>query len=544
MKSVMTPQQLFNQVASPDIQRSTFDRSHGYKTTFNAGKLIPIFIDEALPGDTLKLNTSLFGRLATPLKPIMDNIHLDVHYFSVPIRLVWENWQRFNGEQDNPSDSVDFIMPTITSPTGGYQEHSIYDYLGIPTKIANLEHRADFLRAINLIWNQWYRDQNLQDSLTVPKDDGPDLPSLYSILPRGKRKDYFTAALPFAQKAQPVSIPVGGTAPLTTNSAPVILNSTLNPWIAKHDTLNTTLNNQDGFSTYPAGQLKSNLGVTHAQAKFDPNGTLSTNLTGISADLSQATAVTINALREAFQIQKMYERDARGGTRYTELLQSHFGVISPDARLQRPEYLGGGTLNLNVNPIAQTAPTATGSTPQGNLAAVGQFSDQSHGFMKSFTEHEIVIGFISARADLTYQQGLDRMWSRKTRFDFYWPALAHLGEQAILNKEIYAQGASAPTDPDNKVFGYQERWAEYRYKNSRITGLFRSNAAQSLDVWHLSQDFSTLPSLNASFIEEKPPIERIVAVTDEPQFILDAFFDYECTRPMPTFSIPGLIDHF
>lgn len=523
MQSTVTPQEHFARVQSPEMQRSTFDRSHGYKTTFDAGQLIPFFLDEALPGDTFNMRTNIFGRLATPLKPVMDNMYIDIHYFSVPERLVWDNWQKFNGEQRNPGDSTNFIMPTITAPAGGYAEASIYDYMGLPTKIAGIEHRADFLRAYNLIWNEWFRDENLQNSVDTETDNGPDLPTQYIILPRGKRKDYFTSALPWAQKAQPVSIPLG-------QMAPVVSTGTLTKFATisgadREIRISASGANEAVFSgAVPGVQTALGFGTQ----------------TGLQADLSDATAATINQLREAFQVQRMYEKDARGGTRYTELLRSHFGVVSPDARLQRPEYLGGGTASVNVNPIAQTAPTAGGSTPQGNLAAMGTFSMSSKGFVKSFTEHEIIIGLISARADLNYQQGMNRMWSRSTRFDFFWPSLAHLGEQAILNKEIYTQGTSA----DDDVFGYQERYAEYRYKPSMVTSLFRSNATTSLDVWHLSQEFSSLPALNAAFIVENPPIDRIIAVPSEPQFIADMYMNYTCARPMPTYATPGLIDHF
>jgi len=542
MRSVMSPQQHFAQIAKPKIQRSTFDRSHGLKTTFDAGLLIPIFWDEALPGDTFNLNATIFGRIATLEKPIMDNLFADVHFWSVPERLLWTNWQRFNGEQDNPDDSTDFIMPVMSpSPASvGWGEQSLPDYLGLPTKIPGISGvRADVVRAYKLVWNDWYRDENLQDSLTVPLGDGPDTyttdpesANRTVVMPRGRRKDYFTGALPFAQKHEPVSIPLGSTAPVLGIGK---TNATFRTGPAN------AIRESDGPPAVNYGNY-SFIDQSNAQDSYvireNPDNA---GYPGIYADLSEASQITINALREASQIQVMYELDARGGTRYTEILRAHFGVISPDARLQRPEFLGGFTQALNVNPIAQTAPTVDGQTPQGNLAAMGTLTRSQKGFIKSFVEHEIVIGLISVRADMTYQQGLQRPWTRSTRFDFYWPSFANLGEQAILNKEIYCQGSSTP---DNAVFGYQERYAEYRYKPSQITGLFRSNATQSLDVWHLSPEFAELPTL-AGIIPEVPPMARVIAVDSQPDFLLDCFFDYKCARPMPTYAIPGsLVNRF
>jgi hypothetical protein len=525
MKSVMVHN--FSQVPKADIPRSSFDRSHGVKTTFNAGDLVPILVDEVLPGDTFKVDMTGFARMATPIHPMMDNMFMDTHFFAVPMRLVWDNWKKFNGEQVNPGDSVDYVVPTMTSPTGtGYSNESLSDYFGIPTGVGDLEHSTLFHRAYNLIWNDWFRDQNLQDSVVVDKDDGPDSPADYVILKRGKRHDYFTSSLPWPQKGDSIDLPLGSTAPI----------------IAPDDGANAMIVRKasDGSTPGFAGGLEHANGVNttlgggggDAPVYFDPNGSL-------SADLSSATAATINELRQAFQVQKLLERDARSGTRYIEIIKSHFGVSSPDMRIQRPEYLGGGSSPVSITPIAQTSST-DGTSPQGNLGAFATASLHNHGFTKSFTEHCIVIGVVSVRADLTYQQGLNRMFSRGTRYDYYWPALANIGEQAVLNKEIYADGSPA----DDDVFGYQERFAEYRYKPSMITGKLRSNDPQSLDVWHLSQDFGSLPTLNSDFIEENPPIDRVVAVPSEPDFIFDSYIRMKCVRPMPMYSVPGLIDHF
>lgn len=540
MNSVMTHQ--FSQVPAARIPRSIFDRSHGYKTTFDASYLIPVFMDEALPGDTYMVKMSAFARLATPIVPIMDNLFLDSFFFAVPIRLIWTNWEKFNGEQTNPGDSTSYVVPTMAAPAGtGHVVGSLSDYLGIPTGIATLSHSSLWHRAYNLIWNEWFRDENLQNSVTVDTGDGPDTSTNYALLKRGKRHDYFTSCLPWPQKRSAgVSLPLGTEAPIKGKLAAGTVNNAI--FVKNADS-----GGAEGFLRFKDSaavsgiEAEMNAAVVATQTvKLQQSG--DAGMTGYNyADLTNATAATIDQLLEAFALQQLYVRDARGGTRYTEIVRSHFGVVSPDARLQRPEYLGGGSSPIHIHPIAQTSST-DGTSPQGNLAAMGTVSASGHGFSKSFTEHCILLGLVNVRADLNYQQGLHRMFSRSTRFDFYWPALANMGEQSVLNKEIYAQN----TADDALVFGYQERYAEYRYKPSLITGQFRSTYASTLDIWHLAQEFSALPTLNSTFIQDSAAdtVDRVIATPTSPQFLFDSYFKMKCARPMPTYSVPGLVTRF
>ena len=517
---------VFGETPKAEIPRAQFDLSHGLKTTFDSDRIVPILVREVYPADTITCRMTGFARIFSPLKaPIMDNIHLDFFFFYVPYRLLWTNWEKFNGAQDNPGDSTDYTIPVLS--TGTVTTGCLGDYMGLPVGADPGDNDISALpfRANRLIYNEWFRDQNLVSSAGVAVGDGPDSATYFTDQPfkRAKRPDYFTSCLPWPQKGTAVSLPLGTTAPIVGLGT-----------IAQTDQTGPQTVYETGGSTSYSDYFKTSF----VDLVADSDGHPTTPLPVINADLSTASAATINELRQAFQIQRLLERDARSGTRYVEILKSHWDVTSPDFRLQRPEYLGGGKAMLNVSPIAQTG--ETGTTPQGTLTAVGTGGINGVGFAKSFVEHGVIIGYVSARPDLTYQQGIPRWYSRQTRYDFPWPALAHIGEQAVLKKELYVTG----TATDDEVFGYQERYAECRQEPSRLSGKFRSDATGTLDLWHVAQDFASQPALNQTFIEYDTPMSRVQAVTTEPDFIADFWFDMKAAMALPLYGVPGFLDHF
>lgn len=542
-----------------DMSRSTFDRSSSVKTSFNAGDIVPFFLEEVLPGDTFNVKSSKVVRMQTLLTPMMDNVYLDTYYFFVPNRLVWEHWKQFNGENTESAwiPETTYEVPQITSPADtGWSVGTIADYFGIPTGVPNLSVSALPFRAYALVINEWFRDQNLQDPLVVPVDDatvaGVNTGVFLTDCAKGgkpyiaaKYHDYFTSALPSPQKGPDVSITVaqGSQWPVVPLDGSVSLSG--KPMVWKQADGSSF---GSGATNYPIAANGAGASLPGQSVVVTGSSVSGVSATAVPANLwavsdGQAAVATINQLRMAFQIQKLYERDARGGTRYIEILKSHFGVTSPDARLQRPEYLGGNRVPININQVVQQSGTGAGSTtPQGTVVGMSQTTDSHSDFIKSFTEHGFILGVMVVRYDHTYQQGVDRMWSRKSRFDYYWPVFANIGEQAIKNKEIYADGSAK----DNEVFGYQEAWADYRYKPNRVTGEMRSQYAQSLDVWHLADDYDKLPSLSDEWIrEDKSNIDRVLAVQSSlsNQFFADIYIQNRATRPMPLYSVPGLIDH-
>lgn len=511
-------QHAFAQSPNVSIQRSRFDRSKPIKDTVNFDELTPILVEEVLPGDSVSLKTHMFARMATQIKPVMDNMYIDIFYFYAPSRLLWSNWEKFCGAQENPGDSTDYSVPQIAMPATGPEVGSLADHFGLPTDITgSYSVNAMPFRMYNLCYNEWFRDQNLVNSLVVDTDDGPDTYSDYVVKKRLKKHDYFASCLPWPQKGPDVTMALGDTAPVVSNNTSIGLT-------VPGDIANTGLvTGTAPTRLYAAGSTLNNINV-----QFGSN-------TGLETDLSAAVGPTINQVREAFLMQSLFELDARGGTRFTEILKAHYGVTSPDARLQRPELLGLGSVRINSHPVAQNSPTS-GSNAQGQLAAFATSSVTGQiGFNKSFVEHGYIMGIMCARADIAYQQGVNRMWNRQTRYDFYWPKLAALGEQEVLNKEIYVTGTST----DSQVFGYQERYAEYKYSPAEIRGQFRSTYATSIDQWHLAQEFGSLPTLNETFITYNTPVDRVIAVTSEPDLMVDANFEMVWARPMPVYSTPA-----
>lgn len=535
LPSVMNQGHQFSRVPQANIQRSSFDRSHGRKMTFDAGYLNVFYRDWMLPGDTFNLNATFLARLSSTAlnKPVMDNIYLETFFLACPWRLVWANSKKFFGEQE-PLTYTAYLIPTIPTPAAGVVTGSLTNQLGIPFFAASKSINSLWHRFYNLAWNQLFRDENLQASVVVDTDDGPDTYTDYVLLKRGKRHDYFTSCLPFLQKGTALTLPLAGTATVKTAANPLVTGAQ-NPVSWLQSTAGAGLVPSRAIGSMAAGDYVelTNTAVVSAGG----SGLYPTNL---YADLATATSATINAMRQSIALQQMLEIDARAGTRYIELVKGHFGVTSPDMRQQRVEFLGSGQTKININPVAGTNQIGSGATAAGQLTAFGTAVGGGHGFTYSATEHTLLLGLVCVRADLTYQQGIHKDFLASTKYDIYWPSLSNIGEEAVLQGEIFADG----TANDNIVFGYQERYASYRYKPSEIVGNFVSNPSAgvtSLEAYHLSQDFAAAPTLTASFIEEAPPFARIKAVTTEPDFLADIWIDLKCARPMPLYGVPGLM---
>ena len=540
-----------------DISRSTFDMSRSVKTTFNVGELIPLCPPmEVLPGDTFQVDTSRVVRLQTLLTPMMDNLYMDTYWFFVPNRIVWNHWKNFMGENTESAwlPSTEYSVPQTSAPDGGWSVGTIADYFGIPTGVSGFRVNSLPFRGYALICNEWFRSEVVSDPLVIWKSDtltnGNNGAGLENVQRGGKPYlaakyfDYFTGCLPSPQKGPDVTIPLtndlNGTLPVRTYEiehtdatyAKAQPDRYIKGWVVNGDT-----------ATHSG--LGKNSGAAGAYFGTVGDSGLNTYLPFIPSNLYASTrevATTINDLRLAFQVQKLYEKDARGGTRYIEVLKSHFGVTSPDSRLQRPEYLGGNRIPISINQVIQQS-ADSGTNYLGDVGAQSLTVDNHSDFTHSFTEHGFLFCLGVVRYDHTYQQGLARMWSRQNRFDYYWPVFANIGEQPVMRKEIYCNGSS---DNDDHVFGYQEAWADYRYQPNIVTGEMRSSYAQSLDSWHLADNYNSAPVLSDAWIrEDKTNVDRVLAVTSSVsnQLFGDFYFKIKATRAMPVYSIPGLIDH-